>query len=240
MKHDFQPDIEKLGQGILPENWEWVESSKLAKVAKYSGETTSYYKEFIPKNRLEVVKSRVRGSKCELWIKHAEIGRKAGFAVPEVLSTGILKNRNPYLVTASGPSTSVSDYLARKTDNNEKDRRQWIKAFGQFVGEMHKAGIVHGDLRAGNILMSVDNGKPEFVMIDIERNSYHSVVPIRLVKKNLVQLIKRIAFREFTAKDRLTFFNAYNNSYNRFSCEEQKKLALDVINLVKKQGLWGG
>lgn len=240
MKHDFQADIEKLGEGILPENWEWVGSSKLAKVARYSGETVSYYKEFIPKNRLEVIKSKARGSKCELWVKHAEIGKKAGFAVPEVLSTGILKNKNHYLVTASGPSKSVPDYLTRKANSNEKDRQQWIKAFGRFVGEMHKAGIVHGDLRAGNILMSVDGGEPKFVMIDIERNSYHSVVPVRLVKKNLVQLIKRITFRDFSAKDRLTFFKAYNDSYNRFCHKEKKRLALDVINLVKKQGLWGG
>ena len=240
MQHDFQADIAKLEEGVLPENWEWVGSSKLARVAKFNGQPRSYYKEFIPKNRFELFKSRIRGSKCELWIKHAEIGKNAGLLVPEVLDSGILENRNHYLITASGPSQSVPDYLTKNPSIHENDRQKWIKAFGHYIGEMHKVGIVHGDLRAGNILMSIDSGTPKFMMIDIERNSVHKEVPYKSIVKNFVQLIKRITFNEFTARDRVTFFKAYNTTYRRFSNKEQKSLALDVIRLVKKQNLWGG
>lgn len=239
MQHDFQADIEKLEEGVLPENWEWVGSSKLAKVAKFNGQPVSYYKEFMPKSRLDVLKSKILGSRCEHWIKQAEISSQNGFAVPEVLSTGSLKNKNPYLVTAAGPSKAVPDYLYKHNAPSETVRREWLKSFAQYVGKMHKAGIVHGDLRAGNILMSVENGKPEFVMIDIERNSYHKEVPLRLVKKNLVQLIKRLPFHFVSATDRMRFLKYYNIAYGRFSKEELKRLGYDVIKLVKKQNLWG-
>ncbi|WP_172806730.1 lipopolysaccharide kinase InaA family protein [Endozoicomonas arenosclerae] len=164
---------------------------------------------------------------------------EAGFEVPEILATGVLKNKHHYLITASGPNGAASDYLVRKPENNKAKRQEWIKAFGQYIGAMHKAGIVHGDLRAGNILMEPIL-PPRFVMIDIERNSHHTLVPLSLVKKNLVQLIKRISFKDFSAKDRTLFFKHYNLAYSRFNKKEQKALALDVIKLVKKQNLWGG
>ena len=122
---------------------------------------------------------------------------------------------------------------------DEKQRQKWIISFAHYIGKMHKAGIVHGDLRPGNILMEpTEEGR--FVMIDIERNSYHKTIPMGLVKKNLVQLAKKLKFKEFTAKDRINFFKAYNKAYGRFNSLEQKKLAYDVIDLVKKQDYWGG
>ena len=239
MQYNFQAAVSDLENNVLPENWEWVASSRLAKVAKFNGTPASYYKEFIPKSPLEKFKAKVRGSRCEIWVKQAAIGQQVGFDVPTVLATGVLENNNHYLITAAGPSTSVPDYLVRKPDSDEKSRRHGIKAFGRYIGEMHKAGIVHGDLRAGNILMEAGE-QPQFMMIDIERNSFHKTVPMHLVRKNLVQLIKRISFKEFSARDRITFFRAYNQAYGRFNRQEQKTLALDVINLVKKQNLWGG
>lgn len=208
-------------------------------MARYNGSPTCYFKEFIPKSRLEVIKSKFRGTRCEVWARQAKIGMEAGFEVPAILATGILKNKHHYLITAAGPSGAVSNFLVRKPENDEENRQEWIKAFGQYIGQMHKAGIVHGDLRAGNILMEPSQ-PPRFVMIDIERNSHHSIVPISLVKKNLVQLIKRISFKDFTAKDRLLFFKHYNCVYQRFDKKEQKELAFEIINLVKKQNLWGG
>lgn len=221
MQHNFQTDITEFEEGRLPENWEWLQCSKLAKVAKYNGEPNAYFKEFIPKNRLDTLKFKIRGNRCERWVKQAKIAVDAKLLVPEVLSTGILNNKNPYLITAAGPSTCVPDFLYKSPNTDEVKRKQWIKDFAQYIGKMHKAGIIHGDLRAGNILMSISSGRSEFMMIDIERNSYHKVIPMRLVKKNLVQLIKRLSFDTFTARDRILFLNIYNQSYGCFHKTEK-------------------
>lgn len=239
MQPNFEHDVSQLENNILPKNWEWVSCSKQARMARYNGSPACYFKEFIPKSNMEILKSKFRGTRCEIWVKQARIAEDAGFEIPEILAFGVLKNKNHYLITAAGPSGSVSEYLTKKTENDEPMRQEWIKAFGRYIGQMHKAGIVHGDLRAGNILM--EPGMPSrFVMIDIERNSYHSLVPLSLVKKNLVQLIKRISFKHFTAKDRALFFRHYNLAYKRFDKKAQKALAFEVIRLVKKQNLWGG
>ena len=240
MTVDLKTALAKLEVNQLPEGWEWTRSSTMAKVARYNGSEELYFKEFLPRNRMENIKAMVRGSRSERWVKQANIARKEGFEVPEVVASGTFANKNGYLVTASGPKKEVPDFLLRNDPTiDETQRQKWIASFARYIGKMHKAGIVHGDLRPGNILMEpTEEGR--FVMIDIERNSYHKKIPMKLVKKNLVQLAKKLSFREFTAKDRITFFNTYNEAYGRFNRQEQKALAYDVINLVKEQDYWGG
>ena len=240
MIEDLKTALLKLEINQLPEGWEWIHSSTMAKVAKYNGSQELYFKEFLPRNRMENIKAMIRGSRSERWIRQANIARKKGFDVPEVVASGTFTNKNGYLVTASGPRKEVPDFLLRNDPTiDEAQRQKWIASFARYIGKMHRAGIVHGDLRPGNILMDPTE-EGHFVMIDIERNSYHKKIPMKMVKKNLVQLAKKLSFREFTAKDRITFFNIYNDAYGRFNKQEQKVLAYDVINLVKKQDYWGG
>ena len=191
MTVDFKNALAKLEVNQLPENWEWVYSSKMAKVAKYKGKEVAFFKEFFPRNRLENIKTIFRGSRSERWIKQANIARREGFEVPQVLASGHFANKNSFLITAAGPKASVSDFLLRREQNlDEEQHQKWITSFAHYIGKMHKAGIVHGDLRPGNILMEpTEEGR--FVMIDIERNSYHKTIPMGLVKKNLVQLAKK-------------------------------------------------
>ena len=239
MDNTYLKELDLLENSQLPPNWEWVACSPYAKVAYEKGSRKSFFKEFIPRNRMENIKAFIRGSRCERWIKQAEIAQNRGFEVPTILASGKLKNGHDYLITAPGPEGEVPDFLLRHENIEEADRIHWIKSFACYTGLMHKAGIVHGDMRPGNILME-PTPEGRFVMIDIERNSLHKKVPMALIKKNLVQLAKKLTFKEFTAKDRIVFFRAYNQAYGRFSKKQQKELAYEVIRLVKKQGYWGG
>ena len=115
MQYNFQAAVADLEHYKLPENWEWVGSSKLARVAKFNGAPACFYKEFIPKSLWEKLKDKIRGSRCERWIKQAGIAQEAGFDVPAILATGTLGNSNHYLVTAAGPSSAVSRSSALQT-----------------------------------------------------------------------------------------------------------------------------
>ena len=107
MTVDFKNALAKLEVNQLPENWEWIRSSTMAKVAKYNGNEGAFFKEFLPRNRLENIKSIFHGSRSERWIKQANIAKKEGFEVPEVLASGKFSNKNGFLITATGPKKDV-------------------------------------------------------------------------------------------------------------------------------------
>jgi tRNA A-37 threonylcarbamoyl transferase component Bud32 len=72
---------------------------------------------------------------------------------------------------------------------------------------MHAAGIFHGDLRLGNVLVQKNEGQWRFFFIDNERTKKFYHLPDSLRLKNLVQVNM---FREGISRtDRLRFFKAY-------------------------------
>jgi predicted unusual protein kinase regulating ubiquinone biosynthesis (AarF/ABC1/UbiB family) len=72
---------------------------------------------------------------------------------------------------------------------------------------MHAAGIFHGDLRLGNVLVQKNEGQWRFFFIDNERTKKFYRLPSRLRLKNLVQINM---FRyDIGNTDRLRFFKAY-------------------------------
>ena len=92
-----------------------------------------------------------------------------------------------------------------------------------MVGELHKNGICHGDLRVNNILVQESTGDVIFYFVDNERNTLFKKIPRRLIKKNLVQ-VNMIQSPHISRQDRLRFFQAYCEAYGGLSPAE--KLAL--------------
>lgn len=102
-------------------------------------------------------------------------------------------------------------------------KRRFIKKFGTMIGELHKNGICHGDLRVNNILVQESTGDVIFYFIDNERNALFKKIPRRLIRKNLVQL-NMTRSPHVSRQDRLRFFQAYCEAYGGLSPAE--KLAL--------------
>ena len=88
-----------------------------------------------------------------------------------------------------------------------RQRRQLLHVLGEAVGRMHRAGIVHGDLRPGNILARKSDGRWEVFFIDNERTKKWPFLPNRLRLKNLVQI--NMLPSDVSKTDRLRFFHAY-------------------------------
>ena len=89
---------------------------------------------------------------------------------------------------------------------------------------MHKLGIFHGDLRAGNILLQHNDQRRCFFLIDNERTRQFTAIPLRLIIKNLVQL--NMVQTGITNTDRMRFLKAYN---------EQLLFPDNVIRLLCEQ-----
>jgi serine/threonine protein kinase len=144
---------------------------------------------------------------------------KSGFHTPELIAqVDVIKNlqiQKNFLITEYiTPSLRVTEHiktLAKKEPSSEDltRKRNFLTALGRLIGRLHNAGIYHGDLRSGNILMKHPDNAPLFYFIDNERNRYFSKgIPSRLREKNLTQ-INMIVTPQLTFSDRLRFFEAY-------------------------------
>ncbi len=158
-----------------------------------------------------------------------------GFLSPDLIAAGEVKKNllmeESFLITKwLEGSRDVYGYFETifKNPVSEKlqKKRSFIRTAGQLIGKLHKTGIFHGDLRAGNILITGGENRPLFYFIDNERTKYfHKGIPLRLREKNLVQ-VNMIIMPQITFTDRLRFFKAY--------LDENPELKPAAKDLIKK------
>ena len=88
-------------------------------------------------------------------------------------------------------------------------KREDLERFGRFVGDLHAAGVYHGDLKAVNVFVREKHGAPAFCLVDYDRVAFGGgPVPRRRRLKNLAQLAASVG--TFVGRsDRLRFYRAY-------------------------------
>jgi tRNA A-37 threonylcarbamoyl transferase component Bud32 len=219
--------VRSLLEGNLPLGWEWVGSSANSIVARQLEPKPAYYKEFLSRSSLEGIKSLLRGSRCQRAIRKGKILRQRGFHSPVVYCWGKRGNRH-FMITQGIDGLAAGDYMSNYWQQPLSGagvlaKRKLIKIFGKKIGELHKNGIYHGDLRVNNILVQESAGDIIFYFLDNERNALFSKIPRRLVRKNLVQL-NMIQSAYVSRQDRLRFFQTYCQAYGGLNSTE--KLAL--------------
>jgi tRNA A-37 threonylcarbamoyl transferase component Bud32 len=216
--------VRVLLDGELPSGWEWVDSSANSIVARQLKPTPVYYKEFLSRSPFEGIKNFFRGSRCQRAIIKGKILKQRGFHSPVVSCWGNKGNRH-FMMSEGIDALGLGDYIdkhwQRPLSGGEiSAKRRLIKKFGKMIGELHKKGICHGDLRINNILVQESTDDVIFYFVDNERNRLFTKIPSRLIRKNLVQ-INMIQSPHINRQDRLRFFQAYCEAYGR-----AEKLAL--------------
>ena len=132
------------------------------------------------------------------------------------------------MVTEGIDAPGLGDYISKRWQQTPSGaeilaKRKLIQKFGQKIGELHKKGICHGDLRVNNILIQESGDDIIFYFLDNERNAFFSKIPRRLIRKNLVQL-NMIQSPHVSRQDRLRFFQAYCQSYGGLNPVEKSAL----------------
>lgn len=80
---------------------------------------------------------------------------------------------------------------------------------GEFMARMHRAGVVHHDLHAGNLLLRLDRaGLPELFLIDLHAVRVGRPLSWRGRRDNLIMLNRWFVLRS-DRTDRLRFWRAY-------------------------------
>jgi len=215
----------------LPSGWEWVDSSVNSVVARRLKPKPVYYKEFVSRSPFEGIKNLLRGSRCQRAIIKGKMLRQRGFHSPVVYCWGREGNRH-FMISEGIDASGLGDYIGKYWQHPLSGaeilaKRRFIKKFGKEIGELHKNGICHGDLRVNNILVKKSTNDVIFYFVDNERNGLFIKIPSRLIRKNLVQ-INMLQSPHISRQDRLRFFQAYCEAYGGLSPVEKLALLREV------------
>ena len=226
-REQYAEDIRVLLDGELPSGWQWVDSSDNSIVARRFQPKPAYYKEFLSRSPFEGIKNLFRGSRCQRAIVKGKMLRQRGFHSPVVYCWGKRGNRH-FMISEGVDALGLGDYIRKHWQRplsgaEISAKRRFIKKFGKIIGELHKNGICHGDLRVNNILVKKSKDDVMFYFVDNERNGLFTKIPSRLIRKNLVQ-INMMQSPHISRQDRLRFFQAYCEAYG--GLDPAEKLAL--------------
>jgi len=236
-EEDLRDTAGLLARDELPEGWSWIGSSKTAKVAFHSDEKL-YYKEFLPRTPLERIKNVLRGSRATRAQRSDDALRECGFNAPVNVLWGPLPKHREYLfsraVEGQGVTTWMREILKSRTGATLSLRRQLLIQLGTFIGALHAAGFIHGDLRANNVLAVHKNQSFSFSLIDNERTRQYSPPPGKALLRNLMQL-NMLLPSDLTRTDRWRFFLAWHSQMHDLSDREARLLALESWSWAMKR-----
>jgi len=176
-----------------------------------------YYKEYLHRSAWDAVKHLARATRAMRAVKASHMLTNHAFRVPEVVAfgerrTAFVPGRCFVMTLDVSEAVSLSDLIIenhRRFDLSgwRRDRRELARTLGGIIGRMHRAGIVHGDLRSGNILARRAEDRWEVFFLDNERTRRWPWLPPHLRLKNLVQI--GMLPPGVTATDRFRFWRAY-------------------------------
>ena len=208
---DFAVIAQSLYVNSLPPGWRWVDSSPEARVAT---DERYFAKLFLPRDNWEWPKQLVRGGRGERAVREALRLQRLGFLSPQVCASGHM-GLTQWMVTLAVDAVSFGDFVcgffATQAEREGVIRATLYQELGALVGRLHRAGIVHGDLRPNNVLLGGRAGEALFYLIDNERNRQCRRLPRRAVLKNLVQ-IQMLFDQDFNNIERELFMTAYGQA----------------------------
>jgi len=175
-----------------------------------------YYKEYVDRSFWDTLKHVVRASRARRAFRASMMLAANGISAPEILALGEVRRgflcKRCFLVTfAVMASEPIYVLLGEDSSRLEiealRRKRELLRTLGQTIGLMHAQGIVHGDLRPGNVLGRYDEGRWQLFFLDNERTRRWPWMPARSRRKNLVQV--GMVASGVTRTDRCRFWRAY-------------------------------
>ncbi|MDH3993352.1 MAG: lipopolysaccharide kinase InaA family protein [Gammaproteobacteria bacterium] len=221
----------------LPPGWQLVQSSSHARVA-HNPQLQLYYKEFLPRSPAESLKALLRGSRATRARNNSDALLRAGIDAPANIAWGKLGGGREYLFSATVPGDGISQWL-RDTLSQRRGqalvmRRRLLSELGTFIGRLHATGFIHGDLRPGNVLVSLQGEHFHFALIDNERTMRVTPPTGRQLLRNLMQL-NMLMPSDLSTTDRMRFFRAWHRQMRDLSRLEAAILATEAYRWAMRR-----
>ena len=135
----------------------------------------------------------------------------AGVSTPHVLAARWHGGEHWLVTAAVEPATPADAWHDRLDADNPVDQRSLRRstyALAELIGRMHAAGVLHGDLHCGNVLVQTVGDEIRLVLTDLHRARRCRRPSRRALAANLAQLFHdRLEFTKRT--DRLRFLQHY-------------------------------
>jgi tRNA A-37 threonylcarbamoyl transferase component Bud32 len=205
-----------------------------------------YFKEYVRRSAWDSIKELFRPCRAMRAFRASRMLADAGFLVPTVLAAGSAGGgpfaKRSFLATAEVEGARrIDKYLVVESPDRAacsvQDRRDLLRSLGRTIGRMHNMGIVHGDLRPGNVLARKVEGRWEFFFIDNERTRKRPYVSRHARLKNLVQI--NMLPNGLTQTDRMRFFHAYI-LMNTCVCLYRRQWAREIVARTRRRLLKKG
>ena len=220
----------------MPEGWEPVSSSNKSRMACHA-EQGIYFKEYLGRSPATYLRARVKGSRARRTQDNTRALNYFGIEAPQILHRGELINGHEYSITEQAPGTSLIQWL-RDLNSKYRDpqalRHELLDAAGKFVGRIHVAGFVHGNLKPSKIIANKTNGDFKFSLIGNENTRRQAPPSGRNLLSNLIQL-NAVAGQNLRRTDRMRFFLAWHTQMRHLSPAEAKLLAREAYTLATRQ-----
>jgi tRNA A-37 threonylcarbamoyl transferase component Bud32 len=214
------------------------EGSRVWRIELSFGASTRrvYLKEYVTRSWLDRVKHLARANRARRATQGSLLLARAGLKTPEIVAVSTLRQRCFLATVEVADAHPAHEYFRAGcqpyASSTLRERRQILRQLGCEIGRMHRAGIVHGDLRPGNILIRRNGKNWEFFFIDNERTKRWPRIPRKLRLKNLVQI--NMLPDEISNTDRLRFFQAYMLA-NPSVRLDYRKWAGDVMAVTRRR-----
>ena len=189
-------------------------------------------KEFHLEKTYDQLRFRLLPSKAERSLKIARALQKIGLKTPAPLAVVEKRGKTNELIF----SYYVTDYvdydfnmldIAKDFEHPERYKiKELMPRLGKEIKRMHKAGIVHNDLHAGNILVKDFETKPKLFYIDLNRGR----IKDKLSEKDIIDDLKRL---KFTDQEKKIFFKNYAPAKWKYYKEKVSKARQKRRKFVK-------
>lgn len=140
-----------------------------------------------------------------------------------------------FLITRSLDGTEALNVFLQTTfswlpaDEQTRVRQQLAVNFGRFVARLHRAGIVHNDFHAGNVLLARrDDGALDLYLIDLHATRLSARLSWKQRRANLVLLNRYFSIRAGRT-DRLRFWCAYASEWRHQRVTARLRLAARAL-----------
>jgi len=198
-----------LPASVYSENVVPVVSSPNTEVRRFSYQGRAYFlKEYFFLGWKKHFKVLRRG---EHLVRIATRMEEHGFLTPRVVGIG-RSGRNRRVVTeAVEDARDVWQVLYPDFKRHRGDMEDgFLQALGHTIGDLHRSGFFHGDLRWRNVLTRIDEGSWKFYFIDNDRTRWFRWgIPFSCRVKNLSQMLFSGLLVGWSQPEWMMFFSCY-------------------------------